>query len=80
MQINKLNSQKIKVGEKRSIDDNKIDKSRKRARIVRSHLNNQLLIIKLTQSLNSTIIEYSNDINNDSIIATDVLQLQNAKR
>jgi hypothetical protein len=70
-----MNSQKIKIGEKRSINNSEIDKSRKRARIVRSHLNNQLLITKLTQSLNSTIIEYSNDINNDSIIVTDVLQL-----
>jgi hypothetical protein len=40
MQIKKLNSQKAKVGEKRSIDDDEIDGSRKRARIVRSHLNN----------------------------------------
>jgi hypothetical protein len=70
-----MNSQKIKTGEKRSINNSEIDKSRNRARNVRSHLNNQLLITKLTQSLNSTIIEYSNDINNDSIIVTDVLQL-----
>jgi membrane protein involved in colicin uptake len=80
IQTKKLSSQKAKVGEKRSIDDSEIDESRKRARIVRSHLNNQLSTIKSTQPLNSTIIKHSNDINNDSITATDVLQLQNAKR
>jgi hypothetical protein len=49
-------------------------------RIVRSHLNNQLLTIKSTQQLNFTVIKYSNDTNNDPIIATDVLQLQNTKK
>jgi hypothetical protein len=41
MQAKKSNSQKIKVDEKRLIDNNGVDKSRKRARIVRSHLGNQ---------------------------------------
>jgi hypothetical protein len=40
MQTKKSSFQKAKVGEKRSIDDNEINGSRKRARIVRSHLNN----------------------------------------
>jgi hypothetical protein len=80
MQTKKLNSQKAKVSKKRSIDNSKINRSKKRARIVRSHLNNQLSIIKLTQSLNSTIIKHSNNINNDSITATDILQLQNTKK
>jgi hypothetical protein len=40
MQTKKLNSQKAKIGEKRLIDDDEINESRKRARIVQSHLNN----------------------------------------
>jgi hypothetical protein len=79
-QIKKSSSQKIKFGEKKSIDDDEINLSRKRMRIVRSHLNNQPLSIKLTQQLDSTVIEYSNDTNNDLIIVTDVLQLQNTKK
>jgi hypothetical protein len=43
-QTKKSNSQKVKIGEKRSIDNSEIDRLRKRARIVRSHLNNQHLI------------------------------------
>jgi hypothetical protein len=39
-QIKKLSFQKIKIDEKRLIDNDEIDKSRKRTRIVRSHLNN----------------------------------------
>jgi hypothetical protein len=80
MQIKKSNSQKTKIGEKRLIDDNGVDRSRKRARIVRSHLGNQQIITKSISQLNFTVIEYSNDINGDSTIATDELQLQNTKR
>jgi hypothetical protein len=80
MQIKKSNSQKVKIGEKRLIDDNGVNGSRKRARIVRSHLGNQQIIIKSTSQLNSTVIEHSNDTNGDTIIATDELQLQDAKR
>jgi hypothetical protein len=47
-QIKKSNFQRIKVDEKRLTDDGKINKSRKRARIVRSHLNNYYLITELT--------------------------------
>jgi hypothetical protein len=80
MQIKKSNSQKAKIGEKRSIDENEIDGSRKRARIVRSHLGNQQIITKLTPQLNSAVIEHSNDTNSDSTTTTDELQLQDAKR
>jgi hypothetical protein len=80
MQTKKSNSQKIKIDEKRSINNNKINRSRKRARIVRSHLGNQQILTKSTSQLNSTVIEYSNDTNGDSTIATDELQLQDAKR
>jgi hypothetical protein len=79
-QIKKPKLQKIKVGEKRSIDNNKIDKSRKRARIVRSYLSNQYLITESILQQNSMIIEHSNTINNDSTIATNKLQLQNTNR
>jgi hypothetical protein len=41
IQIKKSSFQKIKVGGKKSINNNRIIKSRKRARIVRSHLGNQ---------------------------------------
>ena len=80
MQAKKSSSQKAKVGEKRSIDDDKVDRPRKRARFVRSHLRNQLLAIKLTSQLDSTVIEHSNDTNGDAITATDELQLQDANR
>jgi hypothetical protein len=80
MQIKKSSSQKIKIGEKKLINNNGVNESRKRTRIVRSYLNNQQIITKLISQLNSTVIEYSNDINDDSTIATDKLQLQNAKR
>jgi hypothetical protein len=80
MQIKKSNFQKIKIGEKRSINNNEIDRSRKRARIVRSHLGNQQIITKSTPQLNTTVIEHSNDTNSDSTIATDELQLQDTKR
>ena len=80
MQAKKSSSQKTKVGEKRSIDDDGVGGSRKRARIVRSHLGNQQIITKSTSQLNSTVIEHSNDTNGDSTIATDELQLQDAKR
>jgi hypothetical protein len=73
MQAKKSSSQKAKVGEKRSIDNDEIDGSRKRARFVRSHLRNQSLAIKLTSQLDFTVIEHSNDINGDAIIATDEL-------
>jgi hypothetical protein len=79
-QTKKSNSQKIKVGEKRSIDDSEIKRSRKRARIVRSHLNNQYLITESILQQDSIVIGHSNATNNDSTIATDELQLQNAKR
>jgi hypothetical protein len=74
-QIKKSNSQKAKVSEKRSINDSEINRSRKRARIVRSHLNNQYLITKSILQQDSIIIRYSNATNNDSIIVTDELQL-----
>jgi hypothetical protein len=80
MQAKKSSSQKAKIGEKRSIDDDKIDGSRKRMRFVRSHLRNQPLAIKSTLQLDSAVIEHSNDTNSDAITATDELQLQNAKR
>jgi hypothetical protein len=80
MQTKKSNSQKIKIDEKRSINNNKINRSRKRARIVRSHLGNQQIITKSISQLNSTVIKHSNDINGDSIIITDELQLQNTKK
>jgi hypothetical protein len=80
IQAKKSSSQKAKVGEKRSIDDDEVDGSRKRVRFVRSHLRNQPLAIKLTSQLDSTVIEHSNDTNGDTIIAADELQLQNANR
>jgi hypothetical protein len=80
MQVKKSNSQKAKVGEKRSIDDNGVGGSRKRARIVQSHLGNQQIITKSTPQLNSAVIEHSNDTNGDSTTTTDELQLQDTKR
>ena len=80
MQAKKSSSQKAKVGEKRSIDDDKVDGSKKRVRFVRSHLRNQLLTIKLISQLDFTVIEHSNDTNGDAITATDELQLQDANR
>ncbi len=80
MQAKKSSSQKAKIGEKWSINDNEIDRSRKRVRFVRSHLRNQSLTIKSISQLDFTVIEHSNDINGDAIIATDELQLQNANR
>jgi hypothetical protein len=80
MQAKKSSSQKAKVGEKRSINDDEIDKSRKRVRFVRSHLRNQPLAIKSTSQLDSTVIEHSNDTNGDAITATNELQLQNANK
>jgi len=80
MQAKKSSSQKTKVGKKRSINNDKVDGSRKRARFVRSHLRNQPLAIKSISQLDSTVIEHSNDTNGDAIIATDELQLQDANR
>jgi hypothetical protein len=80
MQAKKSSSQKAKVGEKRSIDDDKVDRPRKRVRFVRSHLRNQPLTIKSTLQLDSTVIEHSNNTNGDTITATDELQLQDATR
>jgi uncharacterized membrane protein len=80
MQTKKSNFRKIKIDEKRLINNDGINKSRKRARIVRSYLSNQQIIIKSILQLNSIVIKHSNDINGDSIITTDELQLQNAKR
>jgi membrane protein involved in colicin uptake len=80
MQAKKSSSQKAKVGEKRSINDDKVDGPRKRVRFVRSHLRNQPLTIKSTSQLDSTVIEHSNDTNGDTITATDELQLQDATR
>ena len=80
MQAKKSSSQRAKDGEKRSINDDEVDKSRKRVRFVRSHLRNQLLTIKLISQLDSTVIEHSNDTNGDTIIAADELQLQNVNR
>ena len=75
MQAKKSSSQKAKVGEKRSIDDDEVDGSRKRMRFVRSHLRNQQLAIKSTLQLDSAVIEHSNDTNSDAITVTDELQL-----
>src|SRR5450432_1024598 len=80
MQAKKSGSQKAKVGEKRSINNDKIDGSRKRVRFVRSHLRNQPLAIKSTSQLDSAVIEHSNDTNDDARTATDELQLQNANK
>jgi hypothetical protein len=80
MQAKKSSSQKAKVSKKRSINDDEVDKSRKRVRFVRSHLRNQLLAIKSTLQLDSTVIEHSNDTNGDTITVTDELQLQNANK
>src|SRR5450432_2575639 len=80
MQAKKSGSQKAKVGEKRSINDDEIGGSRKRVRFVRSHLRNRSLTIKSTPQLDSTVIEHSNDTNSDAIITTGELQLQNANR
>jgi hypothetical protein len=80
MQAKKSSSQKAKIGEKRSIDDDEVGGSRKRVRFVRSHLRNRPLTIKSTPQLDSTVIEHSNDTNGDAIIATDELQLQDANR
>ena len=80
MQAKKSSSQKVKVSEKRSIDDGEVGGSRKRVRFVRSHLRNQSLAIKSTSQLDSTVIEHSNDTNGDAITATDELQLQDANR
>jgi hypothetical protein len=77
--LKKVEFQNAKIGEKRSIDDNEVDGSRKLACNVRSHLRNQQLITKLTKQLNSIVIWHSNDINNDPISTTDALQLQNTK-
>jgi hypothetical protein len=63
-----------------STRSNEISGSKKRVRFVRSHLRNQLLTIKSTLQLDSTVIEHSNDTNGDAITATDELQLQNANR
>jgi hypothetical protein len=76
----KSSSQKAKVGEKRSIDDDEVDRSRKRVRFVRSHLRNQPLAIKSISQLDFAVIEHSNDTNGDTITATDELQLQDANR
>jgi hypothetical protein len=76
----KFAPERPKVGEKRFIDDDKVDESRKRVRFVRSHLRNQPLAIKSTSRLDFTAIEHSNDTNGDAITATDELQLQNANR
>ena len=80
MQAKKSSSQKAKVGEKRSIDDDKIDGPRKRVRFVRSHLRNKPLTVKSIPQLDSAVIEHSNDTNGDAITATDKLQLQDANR
>jgi hypothetical protein len=80
MHIKKSSSQKAKVGEKRSINDDEIGGSRKRVRFVRSHLRNRSLTIKSTSQLDSTVIGYSNNTNGDARTATDELQLQNANR
>ena len=80
IQAKKSSSQKAKVGEKRSIDDNEIGRSRKRVRFVRPHLRNRPLTIKLISQLDSAVIEHSNDTNGDAITATDKLQLQDATR
>jgi hypothetical protein len=80
MQTKKSSSQKAKVSEKRSINDNKIDKPRKRVRFVRSHLRNQPLTIKSTLQLDFTVSKHSNDTNGDTITATDELQLQDATK
>jgi hypothetical protein len=80
MQARKSSSQKAKIGEKRSIDDDEVDGSRKRVRFVRSHLRNQPLGTKSTSQLDPTVIEHSNDTNDDARTATDELQLQNANK
>jgi hypothetical protein len=80
MQAKKSSSQKAKVGEKRSIDDDEVDGSRKRVRFVRSHLRNQPLAIKSISQLDFAVIEHSKNINGDAITATDELQLQDANR
>jgi hypothetical protein len=80
MQAKKSSSQRAKIGEKRFINDDKVNGSRKRVRFVRSHLRNQPLAIKSTSQLDSTVIEHSNDINGDAITVTDELQLQNANK
>jgi hypothetical protein len=80
MQVKKSSSQRAKIGEKRFINNDKVDRSRKRVRFVRSHLRNQPLAIKSIPQLDFTIIEHSNDTNGDAIIATDELQLQDANR
>jgi hypothetical protein len=46
MQTKKSNFRKIKIDEKRLINNDGINKSRKRARIIRSHLDNQQIITK----------------------------------
>jgi hypothetical protein len=61
MQAKKSSSQKTKIGEKRFINNDEVDESRKRVRFVRSHLRNQPLAIKSTPRLDSTAIEHSND-------------------
>jgi hypothetical protein len=80
MQAKKSSSQKAKVGEKRSIDNEEVNGSRKRVRFVRSHLRNQPLTVKSIPQLDSAVIEHSNNTNGDAITATDELQLQNANR
>ena len=80
MLTKKSSFQNVKVGEKRSIDNDKIGKSRKRVRSVRSHLRNRSLTTKSILQLDSTVIEHSNDTNGDAITATDELQLQDANR
>ena len=80
MQVKKSSSRKAKVGEKRSIDDDEVDGSRKRMRFVRSRLRNQPLAIKSTLQLDSAVTKHSNDTNGDAITATDAPQLQNANR
>jgi hypothetical protein len=77
---NKKNMQNARIGEKRSIDSDEVDGSRKRARNLWSQIRNQQLIAEILKQLNSAVIKYSNDTSNDPVTALNVAELQNAKR
>jgi hypothetical protein len=76
----KKNTQNARIGEKRSIDSDRVDGSRKRSRNLRSQIRNQQLIIETPKPLNSAVIKHSNDTSNDPVTALNMAELQNAKR
>jgi hypothetical protein len=76
----KKNIQNTRIGENKSIDNDEIDKSRKRAHNLRSQIGNQQLITETPKQLNSAVVKHSNDINDNPVTALNMTELQNAKR